>query len=234
MSKMKYFFPILSAMILCAQSAQSSKDSISNSGSRLETLSASFGNERGWINHCFAVDPPMPHAIWVDSSCKLGIEGATCKAKCENDYHRSEGSDGDFVCSKSHFWVPKGSFECVKDKPETWNIFGLSVDKVSLKHFDPEDWDLTTWLVFGGVFLFLMCSCFGCYRCCRSAWCCRSHFRIKRASEALNPQEDFQTLYDDYPEMWAPTPQPESSVNCSGTVFVRWINRLGCQEVYIL
>jgi len=221
MNKMKYIFQIVAAMVLCAQSAaQSSKDSISNGGSRLETLSATIGN--GWINHCYAVDPPMPHAIWADSSCKLGKKGATCKAKCENYYHISEGSDGDFVCSDSHLWIPKDSFECVKDKPETWNIFGLSVDKFSLKHFDPEDWDLTTWLVFGGVFLFFLCSCFACYKCCRSAWCCRSHLRsIKRASEALNPEEDFQALYDEYPEMWAPTPQGESSINGSGTVFVR-------------
>jgi len=227
---MKYIFQILSVMVLCAHgAAQSSKDSISKDGSRIdsvETLSASFGNEIGWTSHCFAVKPPKPHAKWVDGSCKLGVVGATCNAKCENGYQMIEGSDQAFVCSESHFWVAKVSFGCDKndnggDKPETWNIFGLSIDKVSFKHFEPQDWDLTTWLVFGGVFLFLLCSCFSCYKCCRSAWCCRSHVRIKRSSEALNPEEDFETLYDDYPEMWAPTPQHDSAINGSGAIFVR-------------
>jgi len=222
---MKLFFQILSVMVLCAHgAAQPSKDSISNDGSRIETLSALFGNEIGWSSHCFAVNPPMPHAKWVDGSCKLGEVGAICNAQCEDGYKLSEGSDQAFVCSESHFWVPKVSFECDKDdndEPETWNVFGLSIDKVSFRHFDPQDWDLTTWLVFGGGFLFFICSCFACYKCCGSAWCCQSHLRVKRASEALNPEEDFETLYDDYPEMWAPAPQQESSINGSGAIFVR-------------
>jgi len=228
-TKMKYIFQILSLLVLYAQSAsQSPTDSISDNSSPIETLSAYFGQEMGLINHCFAVKPPMPHAEWVDGSCKLGKVGATCDARCTSGYQLSEGSVQAFVCSVNNFWVPQVSFKCDKidnedDKPKTWNIFGLSIDKLSFKHFDPQDWDLTTWLVFGGVFLFLLCSCFSCYRCCRSAWCCRSHDRIKRASEALNPQEDFETLYDDYPEMWAPTPQQDNvnSVNGSGAIFVR-------------
>lgn len=204
------------------------------SSATVKALDARVGNKQIGLStgHCFAEKPPKPNSVWVDKSCAEQKVGGSCIASCVDGYQMSSDSNGVFNCiatqSGQPMFSPQQTFECDQkdstDGRETWVFLGLTLDKINFQHFHLKDvasWDLETQLVFGGaILLVFLCSCCALYKCCKTAWCCRGHFRLKKSSEAANPIDSRlpSNAYGLYPEMWMPD---EESINGSGAIFVR-------------